>query len=568
MRWPVRRLATALPFFYLLSPGLVTAFGLGESFNGSERFAVMALSVWQLCLALLVLGSPRRLLLAALPLAFLIPPYVYFCLKFGSVPGDALVAATLYTSMAKSVEMVASFGWPALAGWLAIALGYGALAWRTDPQWRVPANTRKAGFAALLGIAGAMLLLHQLAPQAVQLPPVFEPDNVARVFPGNLAQSALRASKQLSAPSRWTSLNGTARHGWAGQPLLVVYVIGESVRPDHMSLYGYPRETTPTLRAMSNDLIRFTDVASTAHFTFMALTNLVTVKTPGAPASLVRTFSEAGFATAWLSNQERTFLTEGADQIDHADGPYDFHFRRDSVLLTPFVSFTRQAGPRQFVVLHMNGSHFPYEERYGAQAKRFAPTLGDKGLTGHPGPDHKAEAINSYDNTLVELDGFLGSLFRILKAEIRPTLLVFTSDHGENLFDDGRHRFMHALQTPSSWDTQVPLVIWSNAAYKALNPVALESLQARSTYPVGHRDLFPTLLDLAGIEWMNAASQASLSSASWKPRERLLETFDALGPDFDELRRQEQGCTSATSDGGGQAASAATASPCKRLLIR
>lgn len=544
---PVRRIAAAPLFIYLLSPGFVTAFGLSELFNAPEQFAVVALSAWQLCMGCLLMVAPRRLLLVALPVAALIPPYVYFCWKFGSVPGNALVAATLYTSLAKSVEMLVSFGWPALTGWLVIVIAYGVLAWQVDPNWRLPASLRKAGCATLLGIASVMLLLHELAPQGLQLPPVFEPDNVRRVFPGNLVLSALRASERLSTPSRWASLDGKAKPGSAEQPLLVVYVIGESVRPDHLSLYGYPRNTTPNLLNMSDEFIRFTDVASTAHFTFMAVTNLVSVKTAQGPASLVRTFSEAGFATAWLSNQERTFLTEGADLIEHAEGAYDFHFRRDSVLLTPLLSFTRQAGPRQFVVLHMNGSHFPYEERYGAQAKRFGPTLGDKGLKGHPGPEHQAETVNSYDNTLVELDDFLAGLFRILKAETRPTLLVFTSDHGENLFDDGRHRFMHALQTPSSWDTQVPLLIWSNAAYRALHPEALQRLQSRSTEPVGHRDLFPTLLDLAAIDWANATGRASLASTSWRPSPRLLETFESLGPDFDELRRQEQDCRGAAS---------------------
>ncbi|KQY85392.1 MULTISPECIES: phosphoethanolamine transferase [Roseateles] len=537
----IRRLfSSALPFLYLLSPGLVAAFGPGQIVNADERFAVFALSMWQLAMLLVVLGSPRRVLLGALPVAVLVPPYVYFCLKFGSVPGDAMVAAIMYTSPAQSVEVVAAFGATALVAWLAVVLMYILIAWRTDASWRMPMAGRKAGIAVLLGVVGVMLLLRELAPQAVELPPVFEPDNIARVFPGNLARSALRARERLSPPSRWTSVDGKARPEWRDQSLLVVFVIGESVRPDHLSLYGYPRETTPNLRAMSDALIQFSDVASTAHFTFMAVTNLVSIKTPDGPASLVKTFSQAGFATAWLSNQERTFLSEGADQTAHANGPFDFHFRRDSALLTPFVSFTRQAGPRQFIVLHMNGSHFPYEERYGADAKRFSPTLGDRQLSGHPGPEHKTEAINSYDNTLVELDRFLGSLFHVLKSETRPALLVFTSDHGENLFDDSRNRFMHALQTPSSWDTQVPLIIWSNAAYQALNPGAIERLRMRTAEPVGHRDLFPTLLDLAGIDWAHAARHVGLASSSWLPHERLLETFDGLGPDFDELRRTER----------------------------
>ena len=45
-------------------------------------------------------------------------------------------------------------------------------------------------------------------------------------------------------------------------------------------------------------------------------------------------------------------------------------------------------------------------------------------------------------------------------TESRPALIVFTSDHGENLFDDERQRFMHAHPDASRWDLEVPLMFW------------------------------------------------------------------------------------------------------------
>ena len=65
------------------------------------------------------------------------------------------------------------------------------------------------------------------------------------------------------------------------------------------------------------------------------------------------------------------------------------------------------------------------------------------------------QAINDYDNTLLALDDFLQRLQRLLRlSRARPDRLH--PDHGENLFDDERQRFMHAHPDASRWDLEVP----------------------------------------------------------------------------------------------------------------
>lgn len=525
----------ALLFAALWSPGLAVALG-SAGLDLRERLAVLGLSFWLLALGPVLLGSLRLSLLAWTPAALMLPPYVYLCLRFGSPPGDALIAAALHTAPARSLEVLQGFGgWPWL--WATLALAYPLAAWRVDARWRWHPARRKGWLAALLGAAAVSLLVRQALPQQLNLPAFFERDTRDQVFPLGLLASVQRVLAQDRRAPRTASLNGRARPGLAGEPLHLVLVIGETVRPDHLGVYGYARDTTPGLSALRDELLLFHDVASTAHWTDAAVPGIVGRRLDARRrAGLVRTLREAGYHTAWLSNQETSDLVRDAHVADVASGSYEFLLRQDSALLPPFYALLRQAGPRQFVALHMIGSHFPYEQRYDAPARRFAPTLADAGVSGHPGSHFKAETINSYDNTLVALDRFLVRVIGALRADPEPALLVFTSDHGENLFDDERQRFMHALADPSKADTTVPLFFWANEAYRRRWPGALNALAAHARARVSHSDLMPTLLDLTGVDADGVAPDESLTSPRWRPRTRRLQQIDGPGWDYDAIR--------------------------------
>ena len=529
-----RGLAVLL-FAMLWSPGLAVALGSG-GLDLRERLAVLGLSFWLLAMGPALLGSLRVAFLLWAPAVLLLPPYVYVCLTFGSAPGDALVAAAMKTSPAQSLQVLRGFGgW--LVGWAALSLAYPLAAWQVDARWRWSPSRRKAWLALLLGAASASLLLKQAVPQQLSLPAFFERDTVDQVFPLNLVSSVQRVMEQARRAPRTTSLNGRPRPGSADEPLHLVLVIGETVRPDHLGIYGYARDTTPGLSAIRDELLLFHDVASTAHWTDAAVPGIVGRAIDARrQGGLVRTMREAGYHTGWLSNQEISDLFRDADVADFSDGMYELLLRMDTALLPPFNALLRQAGPRQFIALHMTGSHFPYDEQYDAPSRKFRPTLTDAGVSGHPGPRFKAETINSYDNTLVALDSFLMRVVTSLRADPQPALLVYTSDHGENLFDDERQRFMHALADPSKADTTVPLFFWANDAYRRRWPAAWAALSAHARAPVSHTDLMPTLLDIARVDADGIATHESLLSPDWRPRPRRLQQIGGPGWDYDKIR--------------------------------
>jgi glucan phosphoethanolaminetransferase (alkaline phosphatase superfamily) len=427
------------------------------------------------------------------------------------VPGDALVSSALHTGSAMRWQVAASFGWRV---WLVpiSLLAYVALAWSLDREWRLEPPARKRLLAILLMIAMLALVGRQTLAQHLRLPPLLEQSTVNLAFPSGLVMSLSRLSRQEARSADFVSVQGRPTAG--GQPLLVVLVVGESLRSDHLGINGYARDTTPRLAALGAELLSFPDVASTANWTDQAVPGIVSLRVGDKRASVLQTFAEAGYRTAWLSNQEPSRYSRGADVVEHAINSQDIHLRTDANLLPLFTSFVRQAGPRQLVVLHMIGSHIPYEERYTASSRVYTPTLTDLGVA-QPLQAHKAAAINSYDNTVIETDKFLARVIEVLRAERRPAVMLYTSDHGENLFDDERHLFMHAQKGPTRHDTHVPLLAWMNPAYRAAHPQLEQALRANLPKKIGHANMFPSLLDLGAVVWRGRDARDSFASPAY-----------------------------------------------------
>lgn len=122
-------------------------------------------------------------------------------------------------------------------------------------------------------------------------------------------------------------------------------------------------------------------------------------------------------------------------------------------------------GQRRFLWLHLYDPHAPYEP-----GEPFLSQLGDPYLG-------EVAAVDAYLQPLIE---------PFLLDEEAPTLIVFTSDHGEALGDHGEST--HGLFAYEA-TLKVPLVIW----YPGVD-ASVEDLPAR------HVDLLPTMLDAAGVE--------------------------------------------------------------------
>lgn len=312
----------------------------------------------------------------------------------------------------------------------------------------------------------------------------------------------------------------------APQREVYVLVIGETSRSENWSLYGYGRETTPLLEK-DTSLVYFRDAITQSNTTHKSVSIMLTASSAGnyhaiyGQKSILEAFREVGFTTVFLSNQSanHTFTDFFAQEAD-----YTRYFRffgkkdnqPDEVLLPALKHCLDSIGGNLFVVLHTYGSHFNYKERYPARFARYTPD----NVT-EVSRDKREILLNAYDNTILYTDYFLSSLTHILAGSGACTTMLYSSDHGEDIMDDRRERFLHASPNPTYYQLAIPLLVWFSPVYQQDYPQIIENARNNRNKPVSTNAIFHTLLDMAGIRTGYLDTGRSLVSPDFKVAQRM-----------------------------------------------
>ena len=305
----------------------------------------------------------------------------------------------------------------------------------------------------------------------------------------------------------------------------MVLVIGETSRADNWQLHGYDRETTPLLCATPG-VITFSDCMSQSNTTHKSVPILLSPATADDYDALYRSkglltaYGEAGYHTAFLSNEPRNhsyndFLGEQAKEV---------LFLRDSVSGTPMDSLLLPEVQRVLkkdtgnlmIVVHTYGSHSTYSDRYTREEAYFTP---DKIIKATK--DNRDILINAYDNTIRYTDKVLHGIISMLQAEEgRSTALLYTSDHGEDIYDDARNLFLHASPWPSYYQLHTPFLIWTDSTYSRMHPERVERMKARTAEPIQSDCVFPTMLGLGGISTPYGQDSLALTSERYVTKQQ------------------------------------------------
>lgn len=301
-----------------------------------------------------------------------------------------------------------------------------------------------------------------------------------------------------------------------------VLVVGETARSRNFQLYGYKRPTNPLL-SREQGLIVYTGVRTQSNTTHRSVPMLLTAATADDhdrlyhEKGILAAFGEAGFHTAFFSNQLPNhsyidFLGEEAHDVRFIKKGKSAKLFYDVELL-PYVKSELARGYRKlFIVLHMYGSHFNYRDRYARSRALFLPDTPTEAE-----PANRPQLLNAYDNTIVETDYILARLIDMLRGEHCAAALLYTSDHGENIFDDKRKLFLHASPKPSEYDTDVPLLIWTSPAYDRQNPAVVGNLRRNRHKGVeSNASVFPTMLSMAGIQAKARVDSLSLTNPAYR----------------------------------------------------
>ena len=306
----------------------------------------------------------------------------------------------------------------------------------------------------------------------------------------------------------------------------LVLVIGETSRADNWQLYGYSRKTNPLL-AQVKGLTVFTDYMSQSNTTHKSVPILLSLAEADNydilyhTKGIMQAFREAGYHTVYLSNQQRNhsfidFLGEQADDClflrdSHPDNAYD------TDLLVPLAQkLARQKGRRTFVVLHTYGSHFSYADRYPDFMRKFQSDQYDGAKR-----QYRPQLINAYDNSICQTDLLLRRIIEQLTAHGGSAAMVYTSDHGEDIFDDARHLFLHASPFPSFWQLHVPLIVWTSPTYRQRHGAITSALDANRHKAAESNSVFHTLLTMGGVTTSYRNDSLSLASPTYTSHRRL-----------------------------------------------
>ena len=309
-------------------------------------------------------------------------------------------------------------------------------------------------------------------------------------------------------------------------PETVVLVIGETSRADDWQLYGYRRKTNPQLSQVKG-LTVFTDYMSQSNTTHKSVPILLSLAEADNYDILYRTkgimqaFREAGYRTVFISNQQRNhsfidFLGEQADDClflrdSHPGNAYD------TDLLVPLAQrLAALKGKRTFIVLHTYGSHFSYVDRYPAAHAYFKSDRYDGAKR-----ELRPQLLNAYDNSIRQTDLLLGEVIASLAKRGGSAAMVYTADHGEDIFDDSRHLFLHASPFPSFWQLHVPFVVWTSPLYRERHADIVSTLAANRHKAAESNSVFHTLLSMGGVATTYRNDSLSLASRTFAPHRRL-----------------------------------------------
>lgn len=305
--------------------------------------------------------------------------------------------------------------------------------------------------------------------------------------------------------SKWT---GAA----ADRPMIVVLVVGETARAANFGLNGYGRQTTPQLAATPG-VIHFNDVSSCGTSTAISVPCMFsdlgraefTSEKAKARDNLIDIAQKAGFDVQWFGNNtnckgvcrsvpEIRAARENYPQFCVGDSPC-----MDGGIFDMFGKTLAEPSGRKLVVLHMLGSHGPgYHLRYPKEFEQFTPVCRETDFSKCDVQD----IVNAYDNTILYTDHLLAETIRQLSAlaDRADTALLYVSDHGESLGENGI--FLHALPyaVAPRVQTHVPMVFWSSPGLASRMGIDMTCVANQRDKTLSHDNLLHSMLGLLDIE--------------------------------------------------------------------
>lgn len=334
-----------------------------------------------------------------------------------------------------------------------------------------------------------------------------------------------------------------------GRPNVVLVVV-DALRRDHVGAYGYPQPTTPFVDALAARGQVFENALTQSPQTMIATATILTSRLfpEFVPARRTAPAGEVGAIFREIENLAPGNLTVAEVLLDHGyetiavftnphhhsesgfaqgfrlwrflpQAPPQTHYGRAEDVAAAFAELASRREPERpiFAYLHFMDTHNPYSppERW---ARRFVTAHGaDRYTNGIPAEGAMPSAedlrfmVQRYDAGLRYVDEQLAAIAAGIEAISpgRPTVFVFTADHGEEFLEHGGLGHGHSMEPEL---LRVPLVVSGGLVGRGRPGRMARSL-----------DIAPTLVALAGVS----------PPASFEGRDLL--AADGAGPPAEEV---------------------------------
>ena len=314
----------------------------------------------------------------------------------------------------------------------------------------------------------------------------------------------------------------------------VILIVVDSLRADHVGAYGYARATTPNLTASARSGAVFEHAYAPSPWTLPSMGTLYTGLWPaqhgaGAllpvldkvlygqlrpePPTIGELFVAFGYPThavAGNPNLHPKFgMARGFQTYDYEAGDMEHIRRADAVVDHALTWIAERHGAPFFLLVHFFDPHMNYDPPPATRG-RFTAALppGRLSLPFNLRPrsrealqlsgDEQRFAAAAYDEEIAFVDEQLGRFFSALQAQgvWQRAVVVFTADHGEELWDHGGFEHGHTMYDEL---LHVPLIVWG----PGVRPGRIDT-------PVSLADVAPTLLDAVGAPALPNVAGASL----------------------------------------------------------
>ncbi|ALK91861.1 phosphoethanolamine transferase [Limnohabitans sp. 103DPR2] len=439
----------------------------------------------------------------------------YFMVSYGIVIDSTMITNVVQTDTKEALDLL---NWRMLISLLVLGILPCWVLWKTPLQvlrlrQQIWSNTLTAVVSVVVIVAALLAIFQDFSSimrNHTQLRYLVNPLNSYYAI-GMVAAKPFQRDNKTLLPIGKDAQMATPKPN--EKPPLLLLVLGETARMGNFGVNGYERQTTPALAkeniiSLKGVMSCGTSTATSVPCMFSHLGKEDFEARKNNYESLIDVLHHAGLAVLWIDNQsgckgvcERVpqALTK---ELKHPTLCKDGECF-DEIMLNQ-LDERIQALPAErrakgvVVVMHQMGSHGPaYYKRVPDAFKKFQPECKSNALQ----ECTREQVVNSFDNTILYTDHFLGQAIQWLKKSeaTAASAMLYVSDHGESLGEN--NLYLHGLPYRVAPDVQkrVPWITWWSPQFEKQLGLSRTCLQNKVQMPLTHDNYFHSVLGLVNV---------------------------------------------------------------------